>query len=199
MRERMGFTLIELMVALTLTGIAAAIASTAVGAARRTEAVVLEHRVHAEADLRLRAMLQDMLRHAPPASMVDAPLVEITGARDAPTLTFLSRGVMAPFGTGAVWRVTVRQASESLLVDAERVSRDTTGPIHMSLPGVASLSVRVLEGATALEGMHWRDDWPVARARPAAIALTWTTRGAVRSGERVPLVVALDALQAGAP
>ncbi len=194
-RERLGFTLIELMVALTLTGIAAAIASTAVGAARRTEAVVQDHRLHAEADLRLRAMLQDMLRHAPPASMVDAPLVEIAGARDAQTLTFLSRGVVAPFGTGAVWRVTVRQESDSLVVDAECVSRAAAAPIRMRLPGVTSFSVRVLESATQLDGVRWRDDWPVASARPAAIALTWSTR----VGERVPLVVAMNALQAGAP
>lgn len=192
---RAGFTLIELMIALALTGIAAAIASSAVGAARRTEAVVQDHRVHAEADLRLRAMLQDMLRHAPPASMVDAPLVEISGAPDARVLTFLSRGVVAPFGTGRVWRVTVRQASDSLLVDAVTVSANETAPIHTSVPGVTSLSVRVLERATQLDGMRWREDWPVARARPAAIALAWSARG----GEPVPLIVAMDALQAGAP
>ncbi|MBY0491446.1 MAG: prepilin-type N-terminal cleavage/methylation domain-containing protein [Gemmatimonadaceae bacterium] len=192
---RAGFTLVELMIALTLTAIAATIAGTAVSAARRTEQVVLTHRHGEEADLRARALLQDMLRHAPAAALADAPLLAVRGTPDDPTLVFLSRGVTAPFGTGVIWQVTVQRLGDSLRVDAVP-TRDTGAPsLRMAVGGITSFQVRALEPATALDAARWRSDWPLATARPAAVALTWERRGAAAT----PLIVALDPLQAGAP
>jgi prepilin-type N-terminal cleavage/methylation domain-containing protein len=193
--RRDGFTLLELVVALSLTAVAATIAGTAVSAARRTEAVVQTHRTGEEADLRLRALLEDMLRHAPPASMTDMPLLSVTGVGDAAVLRFVSRGVVAPFGTGTLWLVTVHRDADSLRVDAETLRDAGEAPLHFALGGVTAFAVRALEGATTLDGARWRGDWPLARVRPAAIALSWT-----RAGTPVaPFVVALDPLQGNGP
>lgn len=202
---RAGFTLLELVVALTLTAIAATIAGTAVSAARRTEDVVQSHRTGDEADLRLRALLQDMLRHAPSAAQADAPLLSVREANDTTTLTFLSRGVQPPFGTGPIWQVTVRRELDSLRVDAVPlrdgvaaplgVAPSRVVPLRMAVGGVTAFTVRALEPATPLEAARWRNDWPLATARPAAIALTWARRGVTVA----PVVVSLDPLQAGAP
>lgn len=192
---RVGFTLIELVIALTLTAMAATIAGAAVGAARRTAQVVQTHRSGDEADLRVRALLQDMLRHAPPASMADGPLLALHGAGDATALVFLSRGVRAPFGTGPIWQVTVRRDADSLRVDA--VSLRITGdePLRMAVGGITAFDVRALEPATATDAARWRADWPLATARPAAVALTWARAGA----SPIPLIVSLDPLPGGAP
>jgi prepilin-type N-terminal cleavage/methylation domain-containing protein len=191
---RHGFTLIELVIALTLTAIAATIAGTAVSAARRTEEVVQAHRIGDEADLRLRALLQDMLRHAPAAAQADAPLLSLSGPENAATLVFLSRGVQAPFGTGPIWQVRVWRDADSLRVEAAPTRTTGDAPLRMAIGGVSSLQVEALEPATALDGARWRRDWSVATARPAALSLTWT-RG--RSA-LAPLVVALDPLPGGA-
>ncbi len=193
--HRAGFTLIEVIVALTLTAIAATIAGSAVSAARRTEQVVQTHRTGDAADLRLRALLTDMLRRAPPAALADAPLLDVHDADETAVLGFLSRGVQAPFGTGPIWQVTVRRDGDSLRVDAVPLRDTGTPPLKVALGGITEFSVRALEPATALDAARWRADWPLATARPAAIALHWSRAG----GSRAPLVVPLDPLQAGAP
>ena len=109
-RGRTGFTLLEVLLALLLTAVAVAIASLALRTAVTARDRVAEHRETLERESRLRAMLTDMLRHAPSAGSVDEPLLRVwrtpTGGAQ---LVFLSTGVRVPFGTGPTWRVTLTQ------------------------------------------------------------------------------------------
>ena len=142
---RRGFTLIEVVVAITLTAIVLAIAAAALGAATSARARIETHQHSLEADSRMRALLSDMLRHAPAGDAVNEPMLRIE--RDGPgepTLVFLSTGVREPFGTGAPWRVTVRQDSTTLIVDALPLGRTASAaPLHMTLSDVTDFDVRV--------------------------------------------------------
>lgn len=170
---RLGFTLIEVIVAMTLTAIVLAIAAAALGAATSARARVEAHQQTFEADSRLRALLSNMLRHAPSADAVDEPMLHVD--RDAagePTLVFLSTGVREPFGTGTAWRVSVHRDSSSLVVDATPLGRDpSAAPLHMALNHITEFDVRVLEASRAGERAQWRRDWPVLRARPQLVEM----------------------------
>jgi len=199
--RRAGFTLLEVILALVLTAIAVAIASAALRTATVARERVATHRSTLERDARWRAMLTDMLRHPPSAESVDEPLLSIVPSRNpgvtgSGRLVFLSKGVRAPYGTGTTWRVTLDVADDGLVLEAVPIgaSGETT-TLRTVLADVSSLTVRVLEAregqASADAGANggWRSDWPLAQARPAAIALD------LGSPEMRPaLVVALDPL-----
>lgn len=193
-RLRRGFTLLELMLALTLTAIAAGVAGASIVAARRTGERVDAHKADGEAEARLRAVLTDMLRHAPAADRTSEPLLQLQRGETGTVLTFLTTGVQLPLGTGPVWRATLMVDNSGLRLDAAPVRGGVGGvPITMQLPGIHTLEVDVLEAARAGELAQWRSDWPLAQTRPTAIAVRWQ-----RSAETAtPLVTALDPLGAG--
>jgi prepilin-type N-terminal cleavage/methylation domain-containing protein len=194
MMRRSGFTLLELLIALVLTAVAVTIAGTALRTASTAGARVEEHRDTLEADARLRATLTDMLRHAPAAESVEEPLLQIgQDAAGRARLTFLSKGVRPPYGTGDIWRVTVFVSTAGLVVDALPIgaSLDATA-LHSVHPGVTTLSVRVLEQVPAQSGSMatagWRNDWPLNTSRPAMVAFDFG------KDANPPLIVALDPL-----
>jgi general secretion pathway protein J len=205
LRPRRGFTLLELLLAITLTAIAAGAAGTALSAARTASARVATHRAQGEAASRFRAMLTDLLHHAPAAEAVSEPLLVIGRDAVGTTLQFLSQGVRPPFGTGPVWRVRVSRDGDRLLLRADPLGADRSEPsVMMALTDMASFEVLALERANGLEGARWRPDWPLAQRRPAALALSWTRRDADDApgrdgGQDAPFVVALDPLEAGRP
>ncbi len=194
MRVRRGFTLLELMLALTLTAIAASVAGASLVAARRTGERVAAHKTDSEAEARLRAVLTDMLRHAPAADRTSEPLLHLQRNESGTILTFLTTGVQVPLGTGPVWRATLMVDSNGLRLDAAPVAGSARGiPITMQLTGIRTLDVDVLEAGRAGDLVQWRSDWPLAQTRPAAIALRWQ-----RATETAtPLVAVLDPLGAG--
>jgi len=174
MRQRQGFTLLEVIVAITVTGLALTTAGMALTAARNTAARIQTHEARTEADSRIRALLTDMLRHAPAAEQVDAPLLVVDRSGGTPVLRFLSNGVREPYGTGGTWLVEVAVLDSVLLVRATPTGRDDgSSPLTARLSSVSSFKVRVLEHASALESPTWRADWPIAQDRPRAIELTW--------------------------
>lgn len=205
LRPRPAFTLLELLIAITLTALAAGVAGAALSAARTARARVATHRARGEAETRFRAMLTDLLRHAPAPASVSEPLLVIGRDATGPTLQFLSQGLRPPFGTGPVWRVRVSRADDGLTVRADAIGSEVMAPaVVMHLDATASFEVLALEGATGRDGARWRPDWPLAQRRPAAVALSWArvspdrAPGAVGE-ERATLVVALDPLDGGRP
>lgn len=198
-RERRGFTLLEVMVALTLTALAAGIAGSALSAAHSTSAAVARHRDGAEAELQWRALVSDLLRHAPPAGvtsdMRDEPRLVIATDAGSPTLQFLSRGLGTSRGTGATWRVMIAASADTLLVSATPIGRagstGTAAPLFARIGAVRDLRIEVLEPARVGEVARWRTDWPLRQARPRAVRISWTSD----TGTVTPLVVALDPLQ----
>jgi general secretion pathway protein J len=194
MVRRLGFTLLELLIALVLTAVAVTIAGSALRTASIAGARVEAHRDTLEHDARLRATLTDMLRHAPSAESVEEPLLQIDqDAAGSARLTFLSTGVRPPYGTGDIWRVTVSVSAAGLVLDALPIGASVDGTaLHSVHPSVTALSIRVLEQATpqagAVASAGWRRDWPLGTSRPAMIAFDFG-RGADPA-----LIVALDPL-----
>ena len=173
-RTRAGFTLLEVIVAITVTGLALTTAGMALTAARSTAARIQTHEARTEAESRVRALLTDMLRHAPRAEQVDQPLLVVDRASGTPVLRFLSTGVREPYGTGGVWLVEVALQDSTLVVRATPSGRDAGAtPLTATLSPVERFDVRVLEYATALASAAWRADWPIAQDRPRAIELSW--------------------------
>lgn len=179
MTRRRGFTLLEVIVAITVTGLSLTTAGMALSAARTTAARIQAHEAHTEADSRVRALLTDMLRHAPLAEQVDEPLLvvdRVAGTpRGTPRLRFLSTGVREPYGTGAVWQVEVGVHDSTLVVRASPTGRDIgASPLVARLSPITQFEVRLLEHATAMASPTWRADWPIAQDRPRVIELTWS-------------------------
>lgn len=173
-RRRGGFTLLEVIVAITVTGLSLTTAGMALAAARNTAARIQTHETRTEADSRVRALLTDMLRHAPLAEQVDAPLLVVDRVDGSPTLRFLTTGVREPYGTGAVWQVEVALRDSTLVVRATPTGRDSgASPLVATLSPITRLDVRVLEHGTAMSSPEWRADWPLAQDRPRAIELMW--------------------------
>jgi general secretion pathway protein J len=190
---RRGFTLLEVLIALMLTAVAVTIAASALRAATTARERVLAHERRDGQWLRLRAQLTDMLRHAPSAESVDEPLLRVThDAVGVASLTFLSNGVRPPFGAGATWRVSLTVMDSALVVDATPIGADGTDVtrLHVVLDDVGTMRVQLLERAGGLSGAQWRDDWPLERALPAAVALSF-------GSDVAPLTVTLDPLPAG--
>ena len=162
--------------------------------------------------MRWRALLTDMLRHAPSAERVNEPLLTLRETEYGPELRFLSQGVVEPFGTGAIWAVVVREDRLGVLLEAEPLGipsatmPDGTHPpaLLARVPASGALQIELLEAAVGGAGVRngvdnnarWRTDWPLAQMRPSAITIRWQDR---RTGDPVvdraasPFVLHLDA------
>jgi len=173
-----GFTLIEVVVAITLTAIVLAIAAAALDAARSAQRVVAQHQLSLETQSRLEAMLGDWLRHAPASDAVDEPMLRIDrSVPGSPVLEFVSTGVREPMGTGGAWHVRVAQTDSGVTLDATAIGRNHNAtPLRTTVASIEGFDIRVLEPSRPGERAQWRDDWPVLRARPALVEFVFRDR-----------------------
>lgn len=193
--NRCGFTLIETITALTLTAIVISIAAAAIGAASDARDGVRQHQATLEAEARWRALVTDMLRHAPSADAVDEPLLRVATTPDENQVTFLSTGVVQPFGTGRIWRVVLRGSPAGVVLDAEPIGRGPqVSALHTTLAHLRLRDIAVREGGANTEG--WRSDWPIERSRPALLRLTFVNENGAPAP---PLIVSLSPLDGARP
>lgn len=190
-RIRQGFTLLEIMIALTVTALVATLAAAALHAGMDVRERVQEHRVTVDAKARATSWLGAMLRHPPAASAVDEAMFTITHNGDGnAAVTFMSQGVETPAGTGTIWRVSLEVRNDRLHIRAVPTGSSRTRiPLETVLPQVSRLDVEALEtvGVTAgAGGSTWRADWPVVRSMPAAVRITM--------GDGMPMVFAVSPL-----
>ena len=196
MNRKLGFTLIEVILAIALTAVAIGVAASALTTATNVRERVLLHRETMEQNVRFRTTLIDMLRHAPNADAVDEPLMRMTQAAGGVVqFLFLSTGVQTPYGVGGAWRVTIAGTPRGVTLDAVPVSSPTGGPVLHTVFRPTStegqvLHVRFLEPSSGGNTPRWRDDWPLERTRPSAVSLRFSDH--VTSA---PLIVELSPLQ----
>ena len=191
--RRRGFTLMEIMIALTVTALVATVAAAALHAGMDVRERVQEHRLTVDAEARATSWLGVMLRHPPAASAADEALFTITHTTDGnAAATFLSQGVETPAGIGTIWRVTLAVRGDGLHIRAVPTGTARARvPLETVLPGVTQLDVEALEStgiSTGAGDATWRGDWPVLRAMPGAVRITM--------GDRTPVVFPVTPLMA---
>lgn len=177
-----GFTLVEVMVALTIAAIIALAARAAVVAGIDTEQRLWQHTRVSEGDTRFRALLAGALRHITDSP---APGVAPFAVRDtvvsnvgSQIAEFYSRGLWFPAGTGAILRVVVAPTSDGLTITASR----SDGVVV--LRGVASGVSGVHVHAKSPAG-QWLERWPHTLQVPVAVIADLNAPG----GQLPPLVV----------
>lgn len=187
---RRGFTLVEVMVSLTITALVASVAWTSLAAGVDSSDRLRDAREAGEAEQAVRAMLVDALRHAVAGSPGgDSVFVIVRGARAGEVrLAFRSRGIEQPLGGSAAWLVQVSAGGSGLEVLA--TPADGNGaPVQAVLPHVRGLDVVVAARHVPDE---WRADWP-AGDTPGRVALTFLDSTGHAIGPVIMTRVSLEA------
>lgn len=164
----MGFTLIEVMVALLIGSVVVLLAYSTLRAGLDVQARVAESREADEATTALRAMLADAVRHAVAGDARD-PLGMHTTADQAgalTTLAFVSRGVSAPLGGSASWLVGLSADTAGVTFSATSLDSTRT-PLRVTSRGARTFAVRFL----ARDDAEWRAGWNDPTRLPEAVEI----------------------------
>ncbi len=189
MSQERGFTLIEVMLALVLTGVVALLVYGAAGVALDTEARLLEHERTLRSERAWYVVVEDALRNLranadyPRPTLIVSPGVDALG-RPRDRLEFITAGGTPPLTGDADWTVTVEATDVGISLTAAPIgvrapARRVVGP-----PGVTGLAVRVFG---TVESPQWLNGWSDRRLLPAAIELTYWTD----SGPATPILLAV--------
>ena len=163
MRSRRGFTLLEIMIALVISGSVISLAYATLGAGLDTERRVTDAR-DTEISLAIsRAVLTDALRHA---TLVDAHALRVESdvSGRVTRFTFASRGVEAPLGGSALWLVDLALDSSGVVLRAQSVSNDRVA-LKMTAAKAHIFSVQFVAQA----GAAWQAAWPDSTRLPFAV------------------------------
>ena len=183
-RGARGFTLVEMLVALTLLALLAAMLLGALrfgvrswdGAAARTE----ERDETAAAQGVLRALLSEASTPGPGA----APLMLVGDSR---SLTFVAPWMRGPGGDG-LHRFTLSVAGDALIFAWAPEDGASAGGTRALLEGVAEMRVAYFGAAAPAAPPLWRDRWEEGRDPPRLVRIEVAFVDRVRTWP--PLVVA---------
>lgn len=193
---RRGFTLLEIMVALVVTGLVVTLAYSTAQAGLDTGNHLTMARERDERAQVFRATLTDALRHAVKGVRGGVPVFSLShrsGANGAriDSLSFDTRGVQQPLGASGVWRVAVWGDGSGVHLLGEPLEQGGEGgsgaPIRIRVGTASSLSIEVL-GRT--NDSVWSDEWSDASLTPDAVAFTLGDEGSsLGNGLRARTVV----------
>ena len=164
-RARPGFTLVEVLVALVVTGIVVSLAYGTLQAGLDTRARLDDRRARAEALTAWRALLGDALRHVEHGVAEEDTVFAVATDSRGDALRVVTRGVAPPQGAGGRWRLTLAPTSEGVRLDA--VPEGAGAPVHVLLRDARALRVAVLPYA----GSAWSRGWMRPSSAPAAVAV----------------------------
>jgi hypothetical protein len=163
------------VVALVITGVVSLLAFGTLSTALDGEEQLERHREVAEAQMIVRALLLDALRHPPEegGAAMNEMLFEIDDQVDArglpvDALRFRSRGVVHPLGTSQEWTVELAATPAGLRLLARPTATSDAAPIETTIAGVSGLDVRVLPRT---DEPIWSQLWESPGRVPAAVAL----------------------------
>ncbi|MEO5904393.1 MAG: prepilin-type N-terminal cleavage/methylation domain-containing protein [Gemmatimonadaceae bacterium] len=177
-----GFTLIELIVSIVLTGLVALLAYGSVQAGLDSAGRIETYRRTSESEALARSLIADALRH--PADAPSGESFEILSTVESgDVLQFVSRGVSGPLGAGQLWRVEISPSPHGLQFSAVPLE-GILSTIRGGVASLRSIDVRVMRAADEVE---WQDHWESTRQFPTAVEITFRdSLGAVAGS---PLVV----------
>jgi prepilin-type N-terminal cleavage/methylation domain-containing protein len=166
---RKAFTLIEVMVALVVTGLVVSLAYASVQAGFETSDRIAAAQSGVERELVARAMLSRAIRHALPGAIGGQAVFMLRNTPMGDELFFRTRGVAEPNGASEVWDV-------ELITDAKgvrftgRAADDPKRFFTSLLPRVRRVDVRV-RGRDFRDG--WFEDWPFVDRSPVAVTIAF--------------------------
>lgn len=187
--SRHGFTLLELLVGLVLTGVVALLVYGATEAGVDSEARLAAQESRFQSERAMRTLLEDALRNARLAPRPTEPAFTLepgTPPAGAPAdrLTFVTRGGFPPLTADADWRVRVEVTPAGLAVAAMPLGVRGAPRLAGLLTGITGLAVRVQPPG----GGAWTGRWPLRNVFPRAVEIIYRSdSGPVGP----PLVVAL--------
>jgi prepilin-type N-terminal cleavage/methylation domain-containing protein len=178
--RRAGFTLLELMVAITVAGVVALLAFGSASAGLDSSDRLQHARAAAGDAAVMRSMLNDALRHPAEFSRSDETVFALDAAnagdgvpRDR--VRFLSRGVMPPLGGSTIWQVMLEPTDDGIRFSAWPVEGNPQGGIRTTIRGMRGVMVRVM----SLGEPVWSRQWTNPTVMPAAVEITLVPRAGV--------------------
>src|SRR2546421_2918378 len=159
-----GFTLLEVMVAIVLTGLVVLLAYGAAQVSYDAHA-----RLRADVDAlqeaqALRELLQDALRSARAPQRPGDPRFTLHAGR----LSFVTAGGGPPLDPDYDWLVTIEPGADGLEFSATPVGRAPATVVTFRVPGGPRWDVRAL----APSQLQWLEEWPQTTLLPRAAAVT---------------------------
>lgn len=191
MRNRPGFTLLELMLAVVITSVVALLVYGTVQVGLDTRERLAERLVTEQAHRSVRVILGDALRNVRrPVGVDDSIFILRRGmnafGRPADTLSFLTGGSIPPLTSDSDWMVSLAAGDSGVTIWARPIGAMLPARLVARLTGVSGLEVRVRRvGADS----SWTAEWPTQGALPGAVAITfWSDSGIIGPPLRTALV-----------
>ncbi len=193
MSNQRGFTLIEVTIAMVVSGVVALLAYGSLQAGLDAGGRIQMHRQDVESLALLRSIVVDALRHpasasAPVASSFSLSRGEGGGLNDD-RLQFVSRGVSPPHGAGALWNVVLEPTPDGLRFSASPLEATPELPIVSVVAAVRGMRVRVMAPASNFE---WIGSWEAGSRVPHAIELRFFDRDNREIGAPTVVVTAME-------
>lgn len=190
MNPRRGFTLIEILLSIVITGVVVLLVYGVADAAFTTRTRLDERRLALQTERAVRVILHEALRNAQPALRSGDQAFVLEDARDsrgrpADRLTFVATGGFPPLTDESRWVVRVEPTNDGVIVSARPLGvRGATARALGRVAGATGIDVRVREQGNP----EWRREWSFLSIVPAAVEVTFSTDSAVVG---VPVRVAL--------
>jgi len=187
MRRRSGFTLVEVMVGVVVTGIVALLVYGAMRTAADTEARLADGRLAARGEMAWRAFVADAVRGVRKGRDYDEPTFLVQDGVDpdghpADRLVLVTTASVPPLAIGADWRVFIAAGREGLVAEATPLGRSTGARTLWAPEDLTGMDVQ------ALVGGRWVGAWSGGPSLPRALRITFWTADGPRG---VPLVLTL--------
>ena len=167
--RRKAFTLIEVMVALVVTGLVASIAYASVRTGFDTADRLAAAQSGTEREVVARAMLVRAIRHALPGAIGGQPVFMLRNLPLGDEIAFRTRGVAEPNGASEVWEVGLIPDGDGMRFTGHAAD-DPTRSFSTLLPRIQRVDVRV-RGRDFRDG--WFEDWPFVDRSPVAITIVF--------------------------
>lgn len=199
MKIHQAFTLIEIAIAIVITGVVALLAYGSVQAGFDSGDRIERHRTEVESAALLRSVVVDALRHPAAASGSVASSFSVTQGGEAglndDRLQFVSRGVSPPHGAGALWNVVLEPTATGLRFSAHPLEPTSELPLVSMLPGIRGMRVRVIASDS---DPVWRTGWESRNLVPRAIELRFFDVRNQEVGAPTVVVTSMEMLDDGA-
>ena len=167
--KRNAFTLVEVMVALVVTGLVVSIAYASVQAGLETSDRMAIARTGGERERVTRVLLSRAIRHAIPGAIGGQPVFILRDQPSGDELTFRTRGVSEPLGATGAWEVALLPDQDGVRLTGIAVG-NPSATFSTLLPRVRRVDVRVL-GRDVRDG--WFEDWPFVDRSPVAVTIVF--------------------------